>query len=300
MHNSKQSSSIQRIIILGHTGFVGSYLEKHFLKTFSEIEMIGHSTVSIDLTKEKEVNTLAEFLNQQTVVILCSAIKRQLGDNLDIFSKNIQMVANLSRLLQNHSIKKIVYFSSTSVYGEEVHNLNITETTSAHPTSYYGIAKFTSECLLRNAIDSQENTSLLILRPPLIYGPKDRSLSYGPSKFTKSAVEGTQITLWGDGTEKREFLFIDDLVEITSRLLFNEDQGILNIASGTSHTFKNILDNISRLQPSPLRVNSRLRSKSKVDNVFNNQVLNQHLPDFSFTSLEEGIKLTLEAESLLL
>ena len=295
-NNLLHPSGIRRVLILGHTGFIGGHLVRYFRKHSPEIELVGRSTSSLDLTKEEEALTLADLIDLKTAVVMCAAIKRQFGDNLDAFSQNLKMVMNLCRLLQNHPVGHLVYFSSAAVYGEETHNTKITEETPVHPTSYYGIAKYTSECLLCKMIDDQEQSSLLILRPPLVYGPGDRGGTYGPSGFVKAAIRRDKITLWGDGSEQREFILVEDLTKIVHRLIFHEYGGMVNVVSGKSYTFKDALDIVSRLVPFKLQIGSRPRTKRKVDNGFCNEALVELLPGISFTSLEEGIKRTFDVE----
>ena len=289
-------TEIRRVIILGESGFIGSHLMKCFCNQSPEIELIGRSFPLLDLTKEKEALALADFFDLETAVVMCAAVKRQFGDTQENFLRNLTMVMNLCHILKDHPVRRLVYFSSAAVYGEDIHNMKITEETPIHPKSYYGIAKYVSECLLRKVIDNQKQNSLLILRPSLIYGPGDEGESYGPSGFIRAAIRREKITLWGDGSEQREFIFVEDLTKIVYRLTFHEYDGVVNVASGKSYTFRDALEIISRLAPLELQTTSRPRTKEKVGNGFCNKVLVKLLPDVSFTSLEEGIKHTYEAE----
>lgn len=185
------------------------------------------------------------------------------------------------------------FFSSAAVYGEDVHNTNITEDTPPHPTSYYGLAKFTSEILLRKAI-GQNQTSLLVLRPALIYGPGDQG-GYGPTGFIKSALAGEPIVLWGDGEEKREFIYVGDVARIVHALTSQDYDGVVNVVSGHSYTFKDALEVVSRLLPLGQPPGSRPRTKNKADHGFDNSRLRSLLPDFQFTDLANGVRLTFEA-----
>jgi len=295
--NFTNSNNIKRILILGHTGFIGSHLEKHLRCLSPKIEVVGRSLPDIDLTKEKEAVNLSDLFDLETAVIMCAAIKRQFGDNLSSFWQNLSMSVNLCRLLERRPVRRFIFFSSTAIYGEDIHNSNITEQTPACPTSYYGMAKYTSEKLFSKVMNQPEQSPLLILRPPLIYGPGDLAATYGPAGFVKATLEKEQIRLWGDGSERREFIFVEDIVEIVCRLSFSEYAGVLNVASGRSYTFENIIEIISSLVPYGLKVTSRPRTKKKVDNEFCNRRFLSLLADFSFTGLEEGIKRTVVAES---
>lgn len=297
INNFANSNNIKRILILGHTGFIGSHLQKYFLQLLPEIEVVGRSLPTVDLTKEEEVFNLSGLFDLETAVIMCAAIKRQFGDNLNAFSQNLSMSINLCRLLEKCPVRRFVFFSSAAVYGEDIHNTDITEETSVYPTSYYGMAKYSSECLFSKVISQQSQSSLLILRPPLIYGPGDPGETYGPVKFIKAALNKEQITLWGDGRERRDFVFIGDIIKIVYRLTFHEYNGLINVASGKSYTFREAIEMVSRLIPDELKVTSRPRTKKRVDNEFRNRRFVNLLKDFSFLSLDEGIKRTFDAEN---
>lgn len=296
LNNLFHHSDIRRVLILGHTGFIGGHLTTYFRNQSPEIELIGLSTPLLDLTDEKQVIGLADLFDLNTAVIMCSGIKKQLGDNLEIFSQNINMVINVCNILKDRPVRRFVYFSSAEVYGDDTHNTNITEDTPVNPSSYYGIAKYTSGRLLQKVISLKEGSSLLILCPPLVYGPGDKSRGYGPSGFVWASIKRENITLWGDGSELREFIFIDDLVRLVHHLTFHNYYGIVNVASGRSYTFKNILEIISEIVSHDLLINSRSRTKMKVDHKFSNKLLLELLPDFFFTSLEDGIKQTFYTE----
>lgn len=290
-----EASSIRRVLILGHSGFVGSRLTDRLRTQASGLQLEGRSFPPTDLTREEEMRGFQQLFDLNTAVVMLAGVKRQLGDNLDTFQQNLQMVANLCRVLQERPVGRLLYFSSAAVYGEDTHNLEFTEETPVRPVSFYGIAKFSSECLVRKVFAGRPGSSLVILRPTLIYGPGDQGI-YGPSGFVKAAVRGEKIGLWGDGTELREFLFVDDVVELAARLLFHPFSGVLNPVSGRSHSFKEVLEIVeARLQRS-LAIEVRPRSKIKADNGFDNRLLKEILPDFVFTSLAEGVARTLSSE----
>ena len=296
MNNPLHHTDIHRILILGHNGFIGTRLFKFFHEKLPETEIIGRALHQTDLTRQDDVMAIADLFDMNTAVIMLSGIKKQLGDTTDIFSQNIEMVVNVCKLLQDHPVRRFVYFSSAEVYGEDTHNTNITEDTPINLTSFYGMAKYTSECLLRKVVNAHEESSLLVIRPPLVYGPGDVSRGYGPSGFVWAAVNRKDIALWGDGSELREFLFLDDLVNIVYCLTFHEYNGVVNVASGRSYSFKDTLEIISRLVTFDFEIGSRPRTKKEVDNVFCNDLISKLLPDISFTGLDEGISRTFNAE----
>ena len=283
---------LRRIVLLGHSGFIGTRLEAGLRGHHPGVELAGFSFPGLDLTQPAGAESLAGLFDPQTAVVMTAGVKRQWGDTLDAFSQNVAMAVNVARVLQSHPVRRFVFYSSAAVYGEERHNDQITEETPVGPTSLYGIAKFASECVLRKALPA----GLVAIRPPLIYGPGDTSKSYGPAGFVAAAMHQEPIILWGEGDEKREFIFVDDVVEITARLVVHLYDGVLNVASGRSCTFRQAADIVCRYAPTA--VTSRPRSKPKVDHGFHTGQLTRLFPDFTFHDLEDGIRKTLQAESM--
>lgn len=258
------------------------------------LEVVGLSFPDLDLTKPLERRVL-DLLGPETAVILCSAIKRQSGDTLENYRQNMAMVENLCPALRERGAGRFVFFSSAAVYGEDVENASITERTPSEPTSYYGMAKHASERLLLKAFEGREPSPLVLLRPPTIYGPGEPGRPYGPTGFLRAALSGEAITLWGDGSELREFVFIEDAVAAVAALLNSPFSGILNLASGRSVSFREVLAAVGRLAGEP-KIESRPRTKRKADQGFDNALLRRALPELAFTSLEDGLAAVQGAE----
>lgn len=285
------NNSVPTVLILGHSGFIGSNLEASL--KIRGLNVIGKSLPEVNLGDSLDILKIKKFFTPQTTIILAAAVKRQFGDTQEAYRMNMAIVENICTLLVERPVKRLIFFSSAAVYGEETHNTNISEETQVNPTSYYGIAKYTSERLLERALKVNTNTTLVCLRPPLAYGPGDRGKTYGPAGFATAATEGSPITLWGDGKELREFLFIEDLCKIVEYLIYSEFSGVLNAVSGNSICFADVID-LLRIKFPGLSVASRDRTKQKADNAFDGSKLRLLLgPDFKFTSLVDGLQATL-------
>jgi UDP-glucose 4-epimerase len=283
---------LRRIVLLGHSGFVGSHLVTHLRRHRPDLELVALSVNDLDLTRTEAIERLSALFAADVGVVMTAGVKRQWGDTLEAFSRNLSMAQNLCRALAARPVGRFVFFSSAAVYGEANHNEAINENTAVCLASYYGVAKFASEGLLQQTL----RRGLVMLRPPLIYGPGDTSNSYGPAGFVQAALNSAPITLWGDGEEKREFIYVGDVAELTTRLLFNDFDGPLNIASGRQYTFREAADLAARHACGKVAITFRPRSKIKVDHGFSNGLLADLFPDFKFHSLEDGIRRTLEAE----
>jgi UDP-glucose 4-epimerase len=281
--------AFSRIILLGHTGYIGRRLAVALAAADTRVPVVGRSVGELDLTQPTAPRALEDLLDPGAAVVVCAAIKKQLGDTLDVLSQNFAISVAVARALASRPVRRVVFFSSAAVYGEDVPHDTITEETPVQPTSYYGIGKFTAERLLLRTAGQHAATSLLILRPALVYGPDEPGYYYGPSGFLQRARSGTPITLWGDGTESREFLFVDDVVGLATRLVFSGVTGVLNVVSGASYTYAAALEAIARLTGTRPVTESRPRTKDKVDHRFDNAALRRACPGFEFTTLQDGL-----------
>jgi UDP-glucose 4-epimerase len=286
-----RTSEIDHVVILGHSGFIGSHLVRTFRGCPGFPEVVCLDLPALDLTVPGHARTLADVFEPTAAIVMCSGVKRQLGDTLDTFAQNLAMVVNVCRVLEECAVRRFVYFSSAAVYGEETTNVEITEETPVDPTSRYGIAKFTSERLLRRALGAHKGSSLVLLRPPLAYGPGDLGF-YGPSGFVHSALREGTITLWGEGDELREFVFVEDLAELVARFVLTEYSGVANTVRGESYTFRHAAEIASGLVPGT-KIEIRPRSRPKADHAFRGDLIRRLFPDFVFTPLEEGMRRTL-------
>ena len=197
-----------KLVIVGHTGFIGKNIYQNLINN-SKYEIVGISTNQVNLLDNNSSHILSEIIPSNSVVIMCVGIKKQLGDNLEIFRDNLSIIKNFSEAMIKSKPAKILFISSTSVYGEDVvYDHSISEETPVQPRTYYGIAKYTAERILKKVCRDNQ-LHLMILRPPLVYGKDDLSMGYGPTGFTYKYVNGEKIILWGNGSEYREFIYMN-------------------------------------------------------------------------------------------
>lgn len=281
---------IRQIVILGHSGFIGTHLQHH-LRSTTSIEVLGLSSPEADITTPAGAARVGSALDQQSVLIVLAGVKPAVGNDLTTFRRNIDIAAGLVPLIESCAVARIVYFSSTAVYGEDREDTSITEATPVAPTSFYGIAKYASERLLQRSLRDPDDR-LVILRPATVYGPGDASRQYGPAGFVDAALHGGTVTLWGDGTERREFVFVGDIVRIVGGLALEGRGGVVNIVTGESRSFAEILEAVAACVGRRPRVTSHPRTRPKVDHGFIPVGLRERLPDFAFTSLSDAISRT--------
>jgi nucleoside-diphosphate-sugar epimerase len=280
----------KNIVIFGATGFIGGNILKKLLKPENSAD--GSSCIalpSVNLCAADASDYLSDFIPLGSTVIITAGIKRQIDDSIDSIHRNLLIIVRLCKTLSRRDVKKVIYLSSAAVYGEDCQWTRITEENPLLPSSYYGIAKRSSEEILLKVSSDYGIESTIIFRPTLVYGLGDKSNAYGPTGFLVAARENRPITLWGDGSELRDFVFVDDVASIILHFLRLDISGVFNLCTGKSRSFIEIVRVLQRDFPK-LDFVSRERSRPKVDQIYSSAKLRSLLPaEFIFTSLEDGL-----------
>lgn len=242
-----------RTLVTGGAGFIGSHIVERLLRE-------GHEVVCLDnfdpyyhpSIKYKNIN---EFRNIEKFELIEGDIRNKklmkeiISDGVDyIFHNAAQAGVRISvqdplkpndinvngtlNILCNSldsGVKKIIFASSSSVYGTAVY-LPFDEKHPNIPISPYGVSKLAAEhyCRVFNEIYGLKMTSL---RYFTVYGPKMRP-DLAISIFTKKALNDEVIEIFGDGTYTRDFTYIDDVVEANMNVMTKGDGGIFNIGGG--------------------------------------------------------------------
>ena len=138
-----------------------------------------------------------------------------------------------------NNIKKIIFASSSSVYGEVASNeFPVKEDHALHPISPYGESKKQSEELVIN-FNRESSVVFAILRFYTVYGPRQRP-DEAFTKFIRLALSRKHIPVYGDGTKERDFTYVSDIVD-GSVLAAQKGNGIYNLGSGTPATVNDMI-----------------------------------------------------------
>jgi nucleoside-diphosphate-sugar epimerase len=128
----------------------------------------------------------------------------------------------------------LLYISSDAIYADDANP--VTESSSPAPTTSHGMMHAARELMLKTCSPAP----FAALRPTLIYGADDPHNGYGPNRFRRLAAEGREITLFGEGEERRDHVLVDDVAALAVLMLQHRSVGALNAVTGVSVSFHDI------------------------------------------------------------
>ena len=146
---------------------------------------------------------------------------------------NLNATVKLLKSAANNDVEKIIFSSSSSVYGEN-RNMPLKESEPPMPTSPYAASKAGCELYLKSFYESH-GLNYISLRYFNIFGPKqDRNSQYAAviPNFISSLLQGKQAEIYGDGEQTRDFVYVGDVVNANIAACKSDFNGIINVASG--------------------------------------------------------------------
>jgi UDP-glucose 4-epimerase len=277
-----------KLHILGNSGFIGGYLFKRFTAD-KQYDAAGYSSKQCDLLSPKSLQTSLADIAETDVILMAASITRLKKNSFDSMQKNILMAENVAGFIKNHPIGQLIFFSTVDVYGLLPPGVLISEKLLPDPNDYYATSKITSEYLLKKSCFNN-NIPIAVLRLTGIYGPGDDGKST-IHKLIQSAMRG-KVTIYGDGSNKRDFVYVEDLYKIIKLLIATRENIILNIATGKSSSIAQIVELIKTICPNSFTVEHKTEQQPLLrieDMVYDTSLLNETFPEFRFTSLREGL-----------
>jgi UDP-glucose 4-epimerase len=278
-----------RVVILGANGFVARRLAAWLVERQISCRPIG--STEVDLVRPSATAALRHMIEPDDAIVFTSCLTPEKGRDRATFLKNIAMADHLCGLIAEECCAHVVYISSDSVYGPR--HTEIDEECCCESSDMYALSHIVREKLLLEASGSA-GVPLAILRPAAVYGATDTHNSYGPNRFMRSALQEGKITLFGQGEEIRDHVYIDDLVQIIGLCLLHRSAGILNTASGTALAFLEVARLISAQVRRSVVLEMVPRRVPIYHRRFRLSALRSAFPGFQPMSLESGIRRALE------
>lgn len=215
----------KKIVVTGGCGFIGSHVvealwERNRVIVIDDLSSGDEANISsfdVEFHRRSITEPLEELFAGANLVFHLAAsvsVARSVEDPRHDAEVNISSTLNVLEAARRCGVSRVIYSSSAAVYGEP-RALPISESHPLRAISPYGLSKLTGEryCSLYCSLYGLETVSLRYFN---VYGPKqkaDNPYSGVISIFVRNAIEGQVSTIYGDGKQTRDFVYVKDVVE---------------------------------------------------------------------------------------
>jgi UDP-N-acetylglucosamine 4-epimerase len=238
-----------------------------------------------------------DFVSHQAAL---GSVPRSIKDPLTTNSVNITGFLNMLEAVRNSNVVRMVYASSSSVYGDSK-LLPKKEETTGRPLSPYAVTKAVDE-LYAHVYRLNFGMDITGLRYFNVFGPKQSPKGAYAAViplFIQAALSGDAVRIFGDGLQTRDFSYIDNVVEGNILALCNDDLSkkppVLNIAAGGRVSLNDLVAELSKLSGKQIPVNYEDKRKGDIlDSNASIELAKDTLNYEPVCSYEEGLKLTYE------
>ena len=245
---------MKNILITGGAGFIGSNLAEFLLKKKFNITVIDDLSVGKirNITNKKinffkrnilDIDKIKFKKKFYAVVHLAAKAEILISKKREdlYYESNISGLQSVLNFSANQGIKKFIFASSASVYGD-TKNKKVYENLKLLPQHFYAYTKYIGEKMVKSYCEIN-NINFTILRFFNVYGSKSNAVV---AKFIAQKIQNKKITIYGDGNQKRDFIHIDDLNNSILKIITSKvKNNIFNIGSGKAESVLNIKKIIS-------------------------------------------------------
>lgn len=250
-----------KIYIAGHRGLVGSAIVRH-LKKNGYNNLVTKTSKQLDLRDERKVKSFFDKQQPEYVILAAAKVGGILANYsypVDFLQDNLQIQTNVISNAYQSGVKKLLFLGSSCIYPRDCPQPMKEEYFLTGPlektNEWYAIAKIAGIKLCQ-AYRKQYGFNAISAMPTNLYGPNDNFdlntshvLPALIRKFHEAKVNNEpEVVIWGTGTPRREFLYIDDLADACLYLMQNYDENeIINIGTGEDITIKELAELIGEI-----------------------------------------------------
>lgn len=305
-----------RCVVTGCAGFVGSNLSDALIQRGHEVVGIdcftdyyprhakmanisallaspGFTLVDADLL-EYDLHRLLQGADYLFHEAAQAGVRASWGQNFSIYTQNnILATQKLLEAARGSSLRRFVYASSSSIYGDAV-DLPVHEGTIPRPISPYGVSKLAAEHLC-HLYWLSFGVPTVALRYFTVYGPRQRP-DMGFHRFIKALLSGDEIVIYGDGEQTRDFTFVSDAIAANLACMDAPVSGqTFNIGGGSRISVNRVLELLEAISGRKARIRHIENQKGDVRDTFADTSRARQSLDFRpSVSTEEGLRRQLE------
>ena len=284
----------KNILVIGGAGFIGSFVVKELLKenvdkvliydnfTRGKVEYLEYQLkddrceiypVGGDI---RDVDILNNAMKGMDYVICLSAMWLLHCKDYPrtAFEVNIKGTFNVLEACVKNNIKKLIWSSSASVYGDAV-ELPMTESHPYNNKNFYGATKIAGEAMA-TAFNDRYNLNVICLRYMNVYGPnQDQTAAYtGVVPIMLNKIEANEApTINGDGSQAYDFIYVEDVARSNICALKSDIEfGMYNVGTEVQTSIKTLCDTILKLKNSKLKVNYKKYSEDDARSLVQNRI----------------------------
>ena len=264
-----------KALVTGAAGFIGSHLAERLVESGATVTGIdcftsyyprelkernlkrlrgaaGFSLVESSLA-EADLSTLLGGVTHVFHLAAQAGVRKSWGRDFRVYTvNNVEATQILLEACVEKPIERLVYASSSSVYGDEV-PLPMREDAPPQPVSPYGVTKLAGEQLC-HLYHVGHGVPAVSLRYFTVYGPRQRP-DMGFSRFLHAVARGDAVPQFGDGRQTRDFTFVADAVDATvAAATRGTPGGVYNIGGGSRVALLDVFELIRRVTGLPLAV----------------------------------------------
>jgi UDP-glucose 4-epimerase len=219
-----------------------------------------------------------------------AGVRKSWGRDFQVYTGlNVDATQILLEACIGRPIERVVYSSSSSVYGDDV-ALPMREDALPQPVSPYGVTKLAAEHLC-HLYFVNHGVPTVSLRYFTVYGPRQRP-DMGFHRFFSALLDGRAVTQFGDGLQTRDFTYVADAVTANTTAAVRGVPGrVYNIGGGSRVALRDVFEMIGRIAGTPLRIDRQPPQKGDMRDTYADT--SRARADMGFTpsvGLEEGLR----------